>query len=205
MSTKPTYSGIGDAGGILVELLQSEIEQQFEIAKEGVSLAAPDEVSGQTRISVFLYQVTENSHLRNADWKGDAGNEQNGEVPGESPLVLDLHYLLTVHPKQGGQGGGTSTQTATTTEQHELLGLAMQVLYEYSILRGSDLPGSFVGRELQISVESKSTDELTNIWSTFQDQPFRPSVAYRVTPVIIESTESPDGHRVEERRIEEYA
>ena len=205
MSTKPTYSGIGDAGGMLVEVLQSEIEQHFDLEKGGVSLAAPDEVSGQTRISVFLYQVTENDHLRNTDWRGDAGDEANGEVAGELPLVLDLHYLLTVHPKQGGQGGGASTQTATTTGQHELLGLAMQVLHEHSILRGSDLSESFVGRELQISVESRSTDELTNIWSTFQDQPFRPSVAYRVTPVIIESTESPDGHRVKERRIEEYA
>lgn len=205
MAPQSTYSGVADVGEILVELLQTEIEQHFDIEDEGVSLLAPNEVGGQTRLTVFLYQVTENGHLRDADWEGDAGNGENVGTADESPLVLDLHYLLTVHPKQGSQSGTGSTPTERTSRQHELLGLAMQILYENSILRGSDLPESFAGRELQISVESKSTDELTNIWSTFQKQPFRPSVAYRVTPVLIESTESEDLTRVEDRHIKEYS
>jgi len=53
-------------------------------------------------------------------------------------------------------------------------------------------------------MESRSTNELTNVWSTFQDQPYRPSVAYRVTPVVIESASRSEDGRVVEQRFEEY-
>lgn len=205
MAVQSTYSAIADVGVTLVELLYVGIQEQIDIKKEEIVLSSPDEAGGQRRLTVYLYQVTENSHLPNADRRDGAGDESDFDTANEPPLVLDLHYLLTAHPKQGGQSGAGNTLTTTTSEQHKLLGLAMQVLHENSILRGADLSESFSGRELHISLETSSTDELTNIWSTFHEQPLRPSITYIVTPAVIESTESHDLHRVVKRRIEEYA
>lgn len=93
-----------------------------------------------------------------------------------------------------------------TEEQHRVLGRAMQVIHDNSIIRGSDLKGSLADQpDLQVSISPQDMDEVMSIWSTFDETPFQPSVAYLVTPVLIESTEEEEVSRVVERRLEEYS
>lgn len=207
MATQSTYSGLADAGMALVELLYTGLDEHphVTIKRDAIALGSPETAGSEARLTVFLYRVTENSHLPDADRRTAVGDGNDVDSVDDPPLVLDLHYLLTAHPKQSGQSTTGRSTTAVTGEQHELLGIAMEVLHENPILRGTELSESFSGRELRISLESPSTSELTTLWSTFDDQPFRPSVAYSVTPVHVGSAESQDVRRVVTRRIEEYS
>lgn len=207
MATQSTYSGLAHAGTALVELLYAGLDEhpQVTVKRDDVALASPAIAGSEARLTVFLYRVTENSHLPDGNPQAAVGDGSDAGAVAEPPLVLDLHYLLTAHPTQsGGSDTGRST-TAVTVEQHELLGIAMEVLHENSILRGAELSESYGGRELRISLESISTDELTTIWSTFDDQPFHPSVAYSLTPVPVAPPESQEVERVVSRRIEEFS
>lgn len=199
MTTQSTHAAIADVGETLVGLLHEEIRQRIEFKRSEIALVSPADAASGVRLTLWLYHVTENGHLRDVDRPGWTTKPE-----GRPPLVLDLHYLLTVHPTGSGQGSQSGVSTAATSEQHELLGLAMQVLHDDSILRGETLPASLADGELQVSVEQQSMDELTNLWSTLQDQAFQPSVAYRVTPVVIDSTVERPVRRVEERTVDEH-
>jgi hypothetical protein len=198
MTAESTHAAIAEVGTTLVGVLYEEIQQRIEFKKSEIALASPSDAADGVRLTVFLYQVTENSHLRDvARHDGADGSDRR------APLVLDLRYLLTAHPTGGG-GNQSGVSTAATSEQHQLLGLAMQVLHDNAILRGEALSGVLADDELQIAIEQQPVDELTNIWSTFQEQSFQPSVAYSVTPVVIDSTVERPTRRVEELTVEEY-
>lgn len=201
MSTDASYRAIAQVGTTLVDRLYEGISARMDFQRREIGLASPDQVGGTLRVTVYLYEVTRNAHLLNTQ-RGTAAADGE-DAPEHDQFWVDLHYLVTAHPT-GGQsddGGDVTTRTAT---QHELLGLVVQTVHENQILRAADLPGDFAGREVQLSMESRSTNELTNVWSTFEDQPYRPSVAYEVTPVVVESPPPSEGGPVVEGRIEEY-
>lgn len=189
------YSAIADVGDTLVELLQTNMADLID--DNEVGLASPDDMgSGNDfRLTLYLFDVTESPHHKTTDPPPTTHDRTLG-----SPLVLDLHYLLTAHPSRTGPDG-----TAKSREQHSVLGRAMQVLHDNAIVRGSVLKGSLAGEEpLHISIDPDATEEIVNIWSTFDEKQYRPSVPYLVTPVVIESTRDTDTHRVLERGVVKY-
>ena len=155
-------------------------------------LASPDDIGPGDRLTLYLYEVSENPELKNAERQEMALGQFR-----EPPLSLDLYYLLTAHPTGGDDGDAMSQAEA----QHRALGRAMHILRDNSILRGSDLEGPLAeeGLDLHISMYPHSTDEIVSIWSTFQDRPFQPSVSYLVSPVTIESTRTRETQRVVEK------
>lgn len=210
VSTDPTYNVIAQVGEIFVDRLYEMIAQVKNIKHKDIALTSPDNATGAHRVTVYLYEVTRNAHHLNADGRPAIAVEENGQNDGlkrdrGDPLVLDLHYIVTAHPAGSDQSEADGEATTRTTKQHELLGLIMQAVHENHILRGVDLPGDFSGRELQIDLESRGTNELTNIWSTFEKAPYRPSIAYRVTPVVIEGKETAGKERVVEQQFQEYS
>lgn len=188
-------SAIADVGQTLVGVLRERMEDL--VARNEIALASPDSVESgdDIRLTLYLYSLSESPHLKNE--RTDSGSvDRSGH-----PLALDLHYLLTAHPAHSG-----ADETARTAEQHSVLGRAMQVLQTDSILRGSDLKGSLDNTdELHVTIEQYSTDAIANIWTTFQEQPFRPSVSYIVTPVIIESTRKEEFEGVVRKTVESYS
>ncbi len=174
------YTAIADVGETLIELLRDNMKNM--VSPESIILISPGEVDAKDslRISLFLYLVTENSHLKNLGMQRIDSNK--ARYPS---MALDLFYMMTSYPSPGIQD-----KTERTKEEHSVLGRAMQVLSDNSILAGSVLRGSLVesGDELHISLTSLTIDEMTKIWSNFQGKPFRSSVYYLVTPVSIDST-----------------
>lgn len=195
--TVGNYRAIADVGQTLVDLLEARMSR---ISRGDVALASPDaqgERGNDWRLTLYLYDVAESDELRNADRRKP---KPNADAVSKSPLVLDLQYLLTAHPSNGASAG-----TTDTVEQHEVLGQAMQVLRDNAILRGSELTGSLAGEDqLQISIKQESIDAVMNVWSTFPDQPYHPSVAYLVTPVTIESNRETPVRPVVTREISEH-
>lgn len=174
------YTAIADVGDTLVELLRANMQDL--IPADSIALVSPGEIEGKdnVRLSLFLYQVSENVYLKNQEMENMGASRLKAP-----PLALDLYYMLTSYPSPGIQD-----RTERTQEEHSILGRAMQVLHDNPILTGSVLKGSLsvYDNELHVMVTSMSLDDMSKIWSTFKEKSFRPSVCYLVTSVKIEST-----------------
>lgn len=173
------YKAIADVGYTLIKLLRDEMEN-FGVDRESIVLFSPGEIDSNDniRLSLFLYQVLENVHLKNQELQLSGPTKLT--FP---PLTLELYYILTSHPPSGSQD-----KTEKSREEHEVLGRAVSVLYDHSVLKGSNLMGDLSeDEELHITMTSLSLEDLTKIWTTFPNKPFRPSVCYLVTPVRIDS------------------
>lgn len=101
----------------------------------------------------------------------------------DAPLALDCRYLLTAYPS-----AGTGNETTKRADQHRVLGRAMQVLRDGAVVHEGDLSGT-LSTPLRVSPVAESMDEILNIWGTFDERPYQPSVAYLVTPVEINPAE----------------
>jgi hypothetical protein len=174
------YTAIADVGDTLIELLRENMQDL--IPADSIALVSPGEIEGKDnfRLSLFLYQVSENSELKNQEMENMGVSKLKAP-----PIALDLHYMLTSYPSPGIQD-----RTERTQEEHSILGRAMQVMHDNPILTGSVLKGglSAYDNELHVMVTSMSLDDMSKIWSTFKEKSFRPSVCYLVTSVKIEST-----------------
>lgn len=173
------YTAIADVGETLIELLRDNMKELIT-KKESIVLASPGEIEANddVRLSLFLYQVLENVHLKNQEMQ--IKNPTTLTFP---PIALDLYYMLTSYPS------GTQDITERTKEEHSILGRAIQVMNDNSILTGSVLKGNLGtnGYELHITLSPLSLDDMTKMWTTFPGKPFRSSICCLVTPVMIDS------------------
>jgi hypothetical protein len=128
------------------------------------------------RLSLWLYQVTENEFLKN-----QPPQHANGHRLQETPLALNLFYLITPFA-----GSGPSDQL--------LLGLTMQTLYDNAILLlQRPTEGGFV--ELRLVLSRLSLEELTRIWEALRE-PYRLSICYEVRVTQIDSLRRSSAARV---------
>ena len=134
--------------------------------------------SFETSVTLFLYRVTMNEHLRNLQRRNDLGGEQ-------FPLSVDLHYLLTVW-------GGTPLV------EQAILAWVMQQLNQRPLLDLSALspdadwsPADYV----QVIPAELSTEDMMRIWDALEP-PYRLSVSYVARVVRIDAERTPDTRRV---------
>jgi len=168
------YRAIADVGKTLIELLGEKMPD----IKDSIMLISPGEIEATDNVllSLFLYQINENVYMKNQNMRMSESTQWQ-KYP---PLQLDLYYILTSHPS------GIPDKTERTIEQHRILGWAMQVLYDNSILKGDVLRGTLNQNEedeLHITICPLNLDDITKIWTTFQDKSYKTSVCYQVTPV----------------------
>jgi len=186
------YTAIASVGDTLIELLRENMIDL--ITSDTIAMISPGEIEGKdnVRLSLFLYQVLENAHMKNKEMlKIDSTRVKY------PPITLELYYMMTSYPSHGIQD-----KTERTKEEHSVLGRAMQILNDNPIVKGSALRGNLAenNEELRMTLTTLNLDDITKIWTTFQDRPFRPSVCYLVTPVKIESTREEETKRVLEPR-----
>lgn len=188
-------TAIADVGDTLRNLLIKGLQN---IDSNDIVLGSPGEINDgdSARISLFLYQILENVHMKNQEMQRI--NSSKDKYP---PLTLDLFYMLTSHPS-----AQNNNRTDRTLDEHRILGRAMQIFNEKSILTGSDLSGNLdKKKELHLTFNSLSLDDSTKIWNNFQGRPFRPSVSYLVSPVEIDSSRSEVSvKRVTSKEAEHY-
>ncbi|HEX3028484.1 MAG TPA: DUF4255 domain-containing protein [Clostridia bacterium] len=177
-----SFTAIADIGDTLIALLQNNMKDVIDSANS-IILGLPDNET--PRISLFLYKVEENASLKNQNMI-----QIDNESYQHPPLALDLHYILTVYSNTAERIG--------TSEEHRILGRAMQVMNDNMIITGSVLQGGLKDSsdEFRISLNPMSMDEITKVWSTFPKLAYRTSVAYLVTPVSIESLKINNEKRV---------
>lgn len=159
-----------------------------------VSILPPDDPAlknDAARLNLFLYQVSPSAAWRNADIPG---RRPDGSLASRPQLGLDLHYLLTAYGKA----------TEDDPQVHRILGSAVRTLHErpvltrealrsigntHSTLADSDLADQV--EMVKVTLQPLPLEELSKLWSVFFQTPYRPSVAYTASVVLIEGRESP--------------
>jgi hypothetical protein len=124
-------------------------------------------------VSLWLYRVTPNVHLRNAPRRAD-------EPEGRPPLYLDLHFLLTVWADNA-------------LAEHTLLAWSLERLHAHPVLDASTLSpeGGWVAADhVQLLPEDIPTEDLLRIWDALQTD-YRLSVPY-VARVVRLDPPAPD-------------
>lgn len=135
-------------------------------------------------VNIFLYQVSPNPYLRNADLPT---RQNDGTLLHRPQAALDLYYLMTFY----GQD--------TSLDQQRLLGCVVRQLHAFPALRHSDIVNAqaiafLTGSDLADQVElirftpvNYSLEELSKLWSVFLKTDYALSVAYVASVVLIET------------------
>jgi hypothetical protein len=134
-------------------------------------MAAPD----GALLSLFLYRVTMNEHLRNV---GRPGRPSSGALP----LSLDLHYLMSVW-------------AASALAEQTILAWAMHELHRHPVLDASSLSpeAAWAADEvIQLVPAELSNEDVMRIWDAL-DPAYRLSVSYIARMVRIEDVPLPPG------------
>ena len=170
------------------------------VENASVSTLRPDmlaDADGDARgINVFLYQVVPNGAWTGADLPT---RRPGGELLTRPQQALDLHYLLTFSGDE------------SALEPQRLLGLAVSTLVARPVLsrelvraaithavredpttwqQYSDLAAQI--DVVRFTLLSLSLEELSQLWSTFFQAPYRLSVAYQATVVLLDTDLAPE-------------
>lgn len=188
-----SFTILRDVGITLKKLLKDNLKDDIpELSKENsIIFDSPADIdpSEKARLSVFLYQIIENTYLKNAP-RESIGVDQ-WQNP---PLIVDLLYLFTPYAKD------------RETEIIIMEGL-MQVLYDHSVLRGDMLENNLKqsgNDEIRIVYNNLSLEDINKLWERFPNNPFKLSVSYTLTPIRISSEKRKKIPRVIEKQIDIY-
>jgi len=129
------------------------------------------EANSSTRLSIFLYQIVENSFLKNVE------AEYIGDKMRFPPLTLDLYYLFTPYAKN---------------RETELIIIEklLQVFHDNQVLKKELLKASLEGSgnyEIRIVPNNLNFEEINKLWERFPNKAFKISVSSILTPVRIPS------------------
>ncbi len=170
----------------LLHLLQQHIDAA-QVPGATVTALSPDASSGlpSPGVNIFLYQISPNPALRNADLPTRA---PDGTLLRRPQAALDLHYLLTFY--------GDPSQL----EQQRLLGAVALALHAYpelprSLIEHVESTTPFlVGAGLSQQSElvrfvpvNFTLEELSKLWSFLLKIDYVLSTAYRASVVLIET------------------
>ena len=184
--------------GLVNHDVPADLGGDFSVSSSPPDRVFPPNVTEENRLNLFLHRVTPNEGWRN---RGLPSTDGRGNRVGNPPLALDLHYLLTAYG-------------AEDLRAEILLGYGMQLLHETPVLtRGAIrkaleapvpisetmLPpglGTLSAQDIadqieQIKITPKvfNCEEMGRMWMALQAH-YRPSAAYLVSVVLIESTKA---------------
>lgn len=175
---------IHSVGQSLMTFLQNAYPQELKTSihtcefKQISSGELDKQASFETAVTLLLYRITMNEHLRNLQRRNDLGGEQ-------FPLSVDLHYLLTVWGD-------------TPLVEQGILAWVMQQLNQRPLLDLSALspeadwsPADYV----QVIPAELSTEDMMRIWDALEP-PYRLSVSYVARVVRIDAERTADTRRV---------
>ena len=133
-----------------------------------------DPSSFGTSLSLYLYRVTMNEHLRNMPRTYDPSDAQ-------APLAVDLHYLMTVWANNA-------------LAEQTILSWAMRELYRHPILDKSSLSSEAdwnAADIVQLIPAELSNEDIMRIWDAL-NPPYHLSVSYiaRVVRIDMDAFES---------------
>jgi hypothetical protein len=151
--------------------LREHFACRFRLLSSGEMNGADDEIT-DTTLTLYLYRVTMNEHLRGA---------RRVIEPAQSnvPLSVDLHYLLTVWSQDA-------------PDEQVILAWAMRQLQQHPLLDQSSLSSEAewgAGEYVQVIPAELSNEDIMRIWDALKPS-YRLSVSYIARVVRIDGDAS---------------
>jgi hypothetical protein len=181
------YLAVATVTKALAQILDTAVKSAVD--SSSAVTQRPDPGTKTACVDLFLYQVTPNAALRNADLP--TRNAQ-GQVMSRPTSALDLHYLMSFY----GDDSKFEPQRMLGAVVRSLLaepGLTRErILGVSKDDNGDKMSGSNLAdavEQVKFTPQSLSVDELSRIWSIFYQIPYALSLAYTATVVLIESEE----------------
>jgi len=186
------FLAIATATAALQVSLSEAVQQDVSGAQ--AATRRPDSLGDQQDplVNIYLYGVTPNAAWRNADLPT---RRANGQLMQRPCAALDLHYLLSFYGDED------------TLEPQRLLGSVERTLHVRPVLDRDRITAAIASRtfldavpraDLDQQVEqvkftpiTLSLEELSKLWSVFFQTPYRLSVAYQASVVLIEDEVTP--------------
>ncbi len=199
------FTVIGVVSEMLKELLRQNLNNSFsgEFPKgEAVTLKSPNDLVTKNLLSLFLYHIVENPYMKNKPMERSGPDELE-----YTPLSINCYYLLTPHKAEG--------DSIESRDIHTILGRAMQVFYDNSILEGAALRDLLLDThmdyeeyydtigQVRIILNNLSLDDLTKIWNSLETS-LMLSVSYEVRVILIKSTRTKKTKRILEKNADYY-
>lgn len=193
-----TVLAIAGVTAILQDMLANRMTEEPVATAVGVvdvSALPPDrvdlgEASDPTQVNIFLHQVSRNPGWANI---GRPTHDPRGGRISAPPLPLDLHYLITAYAGQALHAEILLAQIAqlfheTPVPPREVI---VQALDPAAPPQGfpAALAQSGLAEQiehLRITPEALSNEEISKLWAALQAR-YRPTLAFRVTTVLIDS------------------
>jgi Pvc16 N-terminal domain len=194
-----TWQLIEHTSRTMARLIEAHLAAELPGNTVAVKLATPHSFaslksSSASTISIFLYRIAEHTDLRN----GRQVRASDGTLR-RSPLALELSYLITAW---GARGTNATNDVAATLEEHRLMGIVMQALYDHAevsraeLFEDPTLPPVWGARDnLQVLLEALPLEDLYRIWDS-GELPCQLSATYRVRVLGLESSETLGAPRV---------
>lgn len=178
----------------MVRLIETHLAGALPSSTVDVKLATPHSFANlksitRSAVSVFLYRVTEHAELRNSPHR----RLPDGSLR-RPPLVLELSYLVTTWGARGTDPA--ANDAAAALEEHKLLGIVMQGLYDRAEVGRAELfedltrPPVWGERDnLQIVLETLPIEDLYRIWDS-SELAYQLSATYRVRVLGLDPSDS---------------
>jgi len=168
------YTVIADVSNTLIRLFQQNLVPDLIPKPELIGLAPPVD-SGDLALSLFLYEIQQNGINQAYNMINSSANTL--QVP---PMALDLHFLMTAH-------SGASPQQRTIDE-HLIMGRAIQVLYDNSLIQGSILQGSLGDNNEEFQIVMLDQLSVHNLGLLFPNKTYKLSFNFIAGPIYLDST-----------------
>jgi len=161
------------------------------IEPNDIKLISPNATSGDYQLGLHLYDIKEIGEYRRSV------PLMEGNFRSQPPKLLELYYMLFCNP---------NPQMVVEAEKEQVIfGRALQVLYDASIIKFSNLANSNIlsqsEESVSVSVLNHSFEEKVKIWSAFQ-KPYRLSIGFTVSPVNLSSRRISEVTRVTDIKLE---
>lgn len=168
-----SYTAIADAGESIVEVLRDNMTPEPIASPDMIGLCSPAE-TGDLSLGIYLFSIRENREYRSPY--------------GTPVLSLTLYYLITAY--------SNADIKQSAYDESYILGRAMQVLRENSIIGNEYLQGSLGQSDDELRIEQYfiSPEEMQKVW-IFPNVPYHTSIGYMAYPVIINIDGSGGGPR----------
>ena len=177
------FTVVHDISDTILKILKNDMYGL--IPMDRITLSSPAEIEADTspHLSFFLYQIVENPYLKNQPFHKN--NHKTLRLP---PLSLNLFYLLTAHAQN-------------RESEQRILGRAMQIIYDHSIISGSLLQGDLIGTfdKLEIVLHPLTIDDMNKLWNMFGNKAYKLSIMYKVSTAMIDSTREIEIDRITKR------
>ena len=190
---------IGAVTAVMKGVLENTFAALNIVPGVNVTTLPPDRVvpanaasnTDDDQLNLFLHQVTPNAAWRNAAFPS---RDSKGDRLTNPSLALDLHYFVTAYGQK-------------PFHAEIILGHAMLALHEASVLTREQIKKSLSAtmpadlskcrlaeqiEQIKVTPEILNSEEISKLWSATTAH-YRPTAAYQVSVVLIESDQSTTG------------